>query len=220
MALVMFDLDGTLLDTAGEIAESANRTLDHYQLPRVSVADVRNWIGHGTGWMMRQAWNSVAQAPSDAQWAKVMEVFIHHYFECAGSDSKPYPDVLETLGRLQELGVKRAIITNKECRFTERILERHGLTSNFDLVISGDTYAVKKPNPAVIYNCLDALNMSVGESLFVGDSSIDIATAKAAGVLCWAVPYGYNMGQPIETAAPDRIVPTIKEVPLFFKGLA
>ena len=63
MALVMFDLDGTLLDTAGEIAESANRTLDHYQLPRVSVADVRNWIGHGTGWMMRQAWNSVAQAP-------------------------------------------------------------------------------------------------------------------------------------------------------------
>jgi phosphoglycolate phosphatase len=149
-----------------------------------------------------------------------MEVFIHHYFECAGSDSKPYPDVLESLAHLQELGVKQAIITNKERRFTERILERHGLASNFDLVISGDTYAVKKPDPTVIYNCLNALNVTLGEALFVGDSSIDIATAKAAGVLCWAVPYGYNMGQPIENAAPDRIVPTIKEVPLFFKGLA
>jgi phosphoglycolate phosphatase len=128
--------------------------------------------------------------------------------------------VLDALAQLQDLGVRRAIITNKERRFTERILERHRFTSMFDLVISGDTYAVKKPDPTVIYNCLHALNVGAGESLFVGDSSIDIATAKAAGVICWAVPYGYNMGQPIENSAPDRIVPTIKDVPLFFKGLA
>jgi len=220
MALVMFDLDGTLLDTASEITESANRTLSHYQLPQVSEAQVRDWIGHGTGWMMRQAWNSVAKPPDDAHWAQVMEIFVYHYFECAGSDSRPYPDVLDALAQLQDLGVRRAIITNKERRFTERILERHRFTSMFDLVISGDTYAVKKPDPTVIYNCLHALNVSAGESLFVGDSSIDIATAKAAGVICWAVPYGYNMGQPIENSVPDRIVPTIKDVPLFFKGLA
>jgi phosphoglycolate phosphatase len=86
-------------------------------------------------------------------------------------------------------------------------------------VISGDTYPVKKPDPAVIYNCLSALGMHAGESLFVGDSSIDVATAKAAGVICWAVPYGYNMGESIESAHPDRIISTLEAVPSFFKGM-
>ena len=149
-----------------------------------------------------------------------MSTFIAHYYDCAGTDSQPYPDVLTTLAELKRLGVKRAIVTNKESRFTTRILERHGLADLFDAVISGDTYPVKKPDPTVIYNCIHDLGESSAESLFVGDSSIDIATAKAAGVTCWAVPYGYNMGQPIEKSAPDRIVPTIKDVPNYFKGLA
>lgn len=220
MALVMFDLDGTLLDTAGEIAESTNRTLRDYQKPQVSAQQVRDWIGHGTGWLMRRAWAEVAGEPDAGQWPAVMSTFIQHYFECAGTDSKPYPDVLTTLAELKRLGIKRAIVTNKESRFTARILERHGLIAEFDLVISGDTYPVKKPDPTVIYNCMNDLGQSSAESLFVGDSSIDIATAKAAGVMCWAVPYGYNMGEPIASASPDRIVPTIKDVPNYFKGLA
>lgn len=220
MALVMFDLDGTLLDTAGEIAESTNRTLRDYQKPKVSAQQVRDWIGHGTGWLMRRAWTEVAGEPDAGQWPAVMSTFIRHYFECAGTDSKPYPDVLTTLAELKRLGIKRAIVTNKESRFTARILERHGLTAEFDLVISGDTYPVKKPDPTVIYNCMNDLGQSSAESLFVGDSSIDIATAKAAGVMCWAVPYGYNMGEPIASASPDRIVPTIRDVPNYFKGLA
>lgn len=220
MALVMFDLDGTLLDTAGEIAESTNRTLRDYQKPQVSAQQVRDWIGHGTGWLMRRAWTEVAGEPDAGQWPAVMSTFIQHYFECAGTDSKPYPDVLTTLAELKRLGIKRAIVTNKESRFTARILERHGLTAEFDLVISGDTYPVKKPDPTVIYNCMNDLGQSSADSLFVGDSSIDIATAKAAGVMCWAVPYGYNMGEPIASASPDRIVPTIKDVPNYFKGLA
>lgn len=219
MALVMFDLDGTLFDTAEEITESANRTLRDYRLPQVTVRQVRDWIGHGTGWMMTQAWTSVAGAPDADQWPSVMKAFIGHYFDCAGTTSQPYPDVLEALDALKSLGVKRAIVTNKETRFTQRILEKHAMTDQFDLVISGDTYPVKKPDPAVIYNCMQAFQAVASECLFVGDSHIDVATARAAGVICWAVPYGYNMGQPIASANPDRIVPTIKEVPLFFKGL-
>lgn len=219
MALVMFDLDGTLLDTVGEIADATNRTLADCQLPAVSTDQVRDWIGHGTGWLMRAAWTSVAGDPDADQWARVMKRFVGHYFDCAGSDSRPYPGVRNALAELQRLGIKRAVVTNKETRFTERILERHGLTECFDLVISGDTYPVKKPDPTVIYNCLAAFGMHAGEALFVGDSSIDVATAKAAGVVCWAVPYGYNMGEPIQAAEPDRIIATCEDVPSFFKGM-
>ncbi|MBU3724469.1 MAG: HAD-IA family hydrolase [Burkholderiaceae bacterium] len=215
----MFDLDGTLFDTAAEIAESANRTLRDYGLPEVGVAQVRDWIGHGTGWMMTQAWTSVTGRPDPALWPEVMEKFIGHYFDCAGTSSRPYPDVPEALEALKRLGVKRAIVTNKETRFTQRILQQHAMADHFDLVISGDTYSVKKPDPTVIYNCMQAFSVSAGECLFVGDSHIDVATARAAGVMCWVVPYGYNMGQPIASANPDRIVPTMKEVPLYFKGL-
>jgi phosphoglycolate phosphatase len=127
--------------------------------------------------------------------------------------------VMRALEQLRSLGVKRAVVTNKETRFTQRILERHGLQSMFDLVVCGDTFPVKKPDPTVIYNCLDALHCVAGESLFVGDSSIDVATAKAAGVVCWVVPYGYNMGEPIERSEPDLVISDLSLVPQFFKGL-
>lgn len=220
MSLAMFDLDGTLLDTAVEIAEATNRTLKDFGEPGVSDEDVRSWIGYGTGWLMRQAWSKVAGAPREEIWPKVMSRFVEHYYDTSGTSSKPYPYVLEMLGKLVDVGVKRAIVTNKETRFTARILHKHGLEKTFDMVVCGDTLPVKKPDPAMIQVVIDSLGQSVGQCLFVGDSEIDVRTAKAAGVTCWAVPYGYNMGQPIEDAQPDLVVPTVKSVPDFFKGFA
>ena len=218
MALVMYDLDGTLLDTASEIAEATNLTLKEFNLPPVSQSQVRDWIGHGTGWLMKRAWEE--QKGSDkANWDEVMARFIHHYEATAGTTSVPFPFVLETLRKARDYGLKQAVVTNKETRFTNRILEKHGLTNLLDMVVCGDSLSVKKPNPAVIQYCLDTLGVAQGEALFVGDSSIDMATAKAAGVLCWAVPYGYNFGRPIEETLPDRIVPDIREVPNFFRHL-
>ena len=222
MALVMYDLDGTLLDTADEIAQAVNLTLNEFGLESVSVDQVRNWIGHGTGWLMKRAWEEQkgsADAVSDADWDKVMKRFVHHYEATAGTTSIPFPHVLETLRKARDYGVKQAVVTNKERRFADRILEKHGLTDQFDLVICGDSLSVKKPNPAVITHCLNTLGATQGESLFIGDSEIDVSTAKAAGVMCWAVPYGYNLGRPISEAMPDRIVPDIREVPNFFRHL-
>jgi phosphoglycolate phosphatase len=226
MALVMYDLDGTLLDTADEIAQAVNLTLNEFGLKSVSVDQVRNWIGHGTGWLMKRAWeeqkdsaDSAIDSLSDADWDKVMQRFVHHYESTAGTTSTPFPFVLETLRKARDYGVKQAVVTNKERRFADRILEKHGLTDQFDMVICGDSLSVKKPNPAVITHCLNTLGATQGESLFIGDSEIDISTAKAAGVLCWAVPYGYNLGRPIADAMPDRIVPDIREVPNFFRHL-
>jgi phosphoglycolate phosphatase len=216
MALVMYDLDGTLIDTATEIAHAVNLTLEEFSHDTVSEDAVRRWIGHGTGWLMQQAWEATA-GPTTAGWHTVMERFIHYYEATAGTASTLFPQVRETLQKVRELGVKQAVVTNKEGRFTARVLEAHGLSAAFDLIISGDTLSVKKPNPDVIHHCLATLQETASASLFVGDSEIDVATAKAAGVLCWAVPYGYNHGRPITDANPDRVVPDIGGVPNFFR---
>lgn len=218
MAVVMYDLDGTLLDTAAEITQAVNLTLQEFGHEDVSEAQVRDWIGHGTGWLMQTAWQQTP-GPRDVPWDEVMARFVVHYEATAGTRSRVFPHVLETLRRARDYGVKQAIVTNKETRFTERVLERHGLREAFDMIICGDSLPVKKPDPGVIAHCLAAFGVTSGEALFIGDSAIDVSTAKAAGVVCWAVPYGYNLGKPIEEAMPDRIVPDIRDVPSFFRQL-
>jgi phosphoglycolate phosphatase len=149
-----------------------------------------------------------------------MSRFIHHYFETAGTQSHPYPHVMETLRKLNALGVQCAILTNKEGRFTERVISAHGLDQGqFSRVISGDTLPTKKPHPGGIHHLMAELGETAGTTLFVGDSEIDVATAKAAGVMCWAVPYGYNHGRPISQADPDRIVDDIRPVATYFTAL-
>jgi len=214
--LVVFDLDGTLIDTATEIAEAVNRTLAEYAAGSVPESDVRRWIGHGTGWLMKQAWAKQVGESEDTDWSQVMARFIVHYHDTAGTMSSPYPFVGETLAELQRMGVARAILTNKESRFTQRVLEAHRLTECFDLVVSGDSLPTKKPDPSGLLHCIDSLGAAVGSCLFVGDSEIDVDTAKAAGVVCWAVPYGYNHGRPIALANPDRLVDDIRPVPQYF----
>lgn len=217
--LIIFDLDGTLIETAGEIGLAVNRTLEDFKLDPVSDSDVRRWIGHGTGWLMKQAWLDRGEDPEmDADlWEEVMARFVHHYYETAGTLSHPYPHVLETLKKLGEMGVKRAILTNKEGRFTDRVLSAHGLgASLLDAVVSGDTLPVKKPDPSGIRHLLTQFNSSAEDALFVGDSETDIKTARAAKLICWAVPYGYNHGRPIADEQPDRVVDDVRPVLEYF----
>lgn len=218
MALVMYDLDGTLLDTANEITRAVNLTLLDFDCRGVDEVDVRRWIGHGTGWLMQQAWVA-ASGNKNVSWDDVMDRFIFHYQATAGTSSIPFPKVIETLEKVKAIGVKQAIVTNKETRFTNRVLAAHQLEKYFDMIICGDTLAMKKPHPGVIEHCLSVLNTSAGHSLFIGDSEIDVATAKLAGVVCWAVPYGYNHGRPIALANPDLVVPDISNVPNYFRGI-
>jgi phosphoglycolate phosphatase len=102
--------------------------------------------------------------------------------------------------------VKLAVVTNKEGRYTQTVLDAHGLMPLLDAVVSGDTLPTKKPDPAGIRWCLEKFGVAPASALFVGDSSIDVATARNAGVAVWALPYGYNMGQAIEACQPDRVI--------------
>ena len=120
---------------------------------------------------------------------------------------------------LKKQGVKQAVVTNKEEPYTSRILAQHNMQNFFDLVISGNSLPFKKPNAQVIEHCLKVLGEVKETSLFVGDSAIDIATAKNANVTCWVVPYGYNAGRDIREENPDKLIGNLGEAAHFFKNL-
>jgi phosphoglycolate phosphatase len=207
--LVMYDLDGTLLDTASEIAAAVNQTLTEFGAETVEEWRVRAWIGYGAAKLIEEAWRTMKPG---AHLDDVMASFGRHYRETVGKTSQPFPYVMETLQKVKALGIKQAVITNKESSFTQRVLEKHRMTDLFDLVISGDTLPVRKPDPAVIQHCLQTLQQTAECSLFVGDSDIDVVTAKAAGVVCWAVPYGYNSDRDIRQAGADRLIDDLRAV--------
>ena len=209
--LVMFDLDGTLIATAPEIFDAVNDTLSACALAPVSLQQVNDWIGHGTRSLLIQALAysggvSVDSVRSSANLGTVAAAFDGHYQRRCGTRSHLYPQVRETLTALKARGVKLAVVTNKEARYTRTVLDAHQLTPLLHQVVSGDTLPTKKPDPAGIHLCLAQFGIVPARALFVGDSSIDVATARNAGVAVWALPYGYNMGQPIEACAPDRVI--------------
>ncbi|MDD0839117.1 phosphoglycolate phosphatase [Curvibacter sp. HBC61] len=211
MDLVMFDLDGTLVATAGEISDAVNDTLARFHLPAVPQAQVERWIGHGTRELLLQALASAGQTRvevvrASSTLALIAAEFDRHYQRRSGTLSQLYPQVRETLTALRERGVKLAVVTNKESRYTATVLDAHGLTPLFDCVVSGDTLPTKKPDPAGIRSCLARFQVPPERALFVGDSSIDVATARNAGVRVWALPCGYNLGEPITACAPDRVI--------------
>ncbi|MBK9346696.1 MAG: HAD-IA family hydrolase [Burkholderiales bacterium] len=207
----MFDLDGTLIETAPEIMDAVNDTLRHFELAQVTQQQVNDWIGHGTRELLISALAYVQHKPieavrTDGLLPAYLAEFDVHYQQRCGTRSHLYPQVRETLTALFERGVKLAVVTNKEGRYTSTVLNAHNLMPLLHRVVSGDTLPVKKPNPAGIQSCMEQFGVAPERALFVGDSSIDVATARNAGIAVWALPYGYNMGQPIEACAPDRVI--------------
>jgi phosphoglycolate phosphatase len=214
---VLFDLDGTLIETAPEIADAVNDTLAHLGQPCVGQARVDGWIGHGTRELLISALAhvrgcAVADVRCSPDLPDILAVFARHYEKRCGTRSRLYPGVRETLQRLRAQGCRLAVVTNKEGRYTNIVLQAHNLLPLFDRVISGDSLASKKPDPAGVLHCLREFGVRPEQALFVGDSSIDAATARNAGVAVWLLPYGYNMGQTVEDCQPDRVIASVQEL--------
>ena len=209
--LILFDLDGTLVETAPEIMDAVNDTLARFEMPPVSQQQVNDWIGHGTLALLVQAVADRSGTPVEEVRAsdllrQMVPIYDGFYQLRCGTRSHLYPYVREVLNTLRAQGVKLAVVTNKEGRYTKVVMDVHELAPLFDAVVSGDTFPAKKPNPAGVAHCLAQFGVAPERTLFVGDSSIDAATARNAGVPVWLLPYGYNMGQPIEACAPDRVI--------------
>jgi len=212
--LFMFDLDGTLVDTAGEIADTVNDVLRELRLPAVSEAQVRGWIGQGSRELLvRACAHAAGRSETELRVSDTLEPLLQMYTRFherrCGTRSQVYPQVEATLSALQRRDLALAIVSNREHRFAEAVLRSHGLSRYFDPVVAGDTLPVRKPDPRVIEHCLQRHRVPPQRALMVGDSAVDVAAARNAGVRCWMVPYGYNGGRPIEAAAPDRIIPDL-----------
>ena len=214
--LICFDLDGTLVDTADEIAEAANRALQSHGIARRPTAEIVLLIGAGLHELMRKLLaQCVAERPALAQTVQlgaVLKTLDEHYAATVGTVALPYAGCEEALGVLQRAGLKLACVTNKEFRHAQRVLEVTRLDGYFDLLIGGDSLPEKKPHASVLQHVAHSLGVSLARTAHLGDSATDVAAARNAGVAAWAVPYGYNAGLPIEQAKPDRVFDSLPAV--------
>lgn len=202
---VTFDLDGTLLDTVADLHEACRRTLAELGEPPRSLAEVHSFVGKGLAVLVERCLTHAG--PPDAERLHAgIEVFKRHYAQTNGRFTRAYPGVREGLAAWRQAGLRLGLVTNKPGMFTEALLERMAMADFFDVVVSGDTTAHKKPHPEPILHACAVLGTRPEENLHIGDSKNDIEAARAAGCPVYCVPYGYNEGQPVDSADCDALV--------------
>ena len=202
---VLFDLDGTLLDTIGDLAEAANRMLAELGRPVRTQDEIHSFVGKGIPNLVRRCLTENAQASEDEIEAAVA-VFRRHYHMVNGVSTRIYPGVLETISVLRARSIKLAVVTNKAEAFTLPLLDRMGMAGHFDTVVSGDTLPVKKPDPAVLHLACERLGVSARDALMIGDSANDALAAQGAGMPVLLVTYGYSEGRPVDTIECDGLL--------------
>ncbi len=209
---IVIDLDGTLLHTAPELAESANRMLRDMGRPAVSQDLLMSYIGNGIHWLVKRALTGDMHAEPDAAlFDKALPIFEQHYTALL-LESKPFPNVVAGLDALKAAGYRLGCITNKVERYTTPLLKGVGLAPYFDIVLAGDTLPEKKPHPLPLLHAAKFFGIAVEQLLLVGDSLSDAQAARAAGCPIICVPYGYNHGEPVETLNVDAVIPDLAAV--------
>ena len=191
---VTFDLDGTLLDTIADLAEGCRLMLDEIGAPARSQAEVHSFVGKGMAVLVERCLTHGTPPTAEALHAAI-ESFKRHYTEVNGRFTQIYPGVQEGLAAWKASGLKMGVVTNKPGMFTEALLERMGMTDYFDVIVSGDTTAHKKPHPEPILHACRLFGVRPDRNLHIGDSENDILSARAAGCPTFCVPYGYNEGK-------------------------
>ena len=211
--LVMFDLDGTLIDSVPDLAAATDQMLVQLGRPPAGMAKVRNWVGNGAPILVRRALADDFEhgAISAEQEAEALAIFMQVY-GTGESLTKLYPGTLDTLVTLQKLGIKLGLVTNKPEKFLPQLLAETKLDGFFEWIVGGDTLPQKKPDPAGLLWVMQQAGLTAEKCLFVGDSRNDVQAAHAAGVACIAVTYGYNYGEPISADRPALIVDDLREL--------
>ena len=203
---IVFDLDGTLAETAPDIMATLNVILQQEGLAALPLEKARVLVGAGAKALIERGFNvsGVALAPErlEALFAEFLEIYAGRVVE----KSHLYEGVVTALDRLSARGMKLAVCTNKPIRHTMLILNAFGITGKFSAIAGRDTFPVFKPDPRHLTLTIDAAGGAIGRAIMVGDSKTDITTAKAANVPVIAVPFGYT-DVPIETLNPDIVIP-------------
>jgi phosphoglycolate phosphatase len=193
--LVVFDLDGTLIDSAPDMHRAVNLMLDDLGCAPLTLPDIRSMVGDGASALIARA--LAARQCVSADPAKALSDFLAHYEADPTNVTRTFAGVAETLERLRSIGLTLAVCTNKPSRLTGMILERLGIDHYFARVVAGDSMPFRKPDPRALMEVVDGFGTAKEATLMVGDSEVDAATAHAASVPFALMTYGYHRG-PIE----------------------
>jgi phosphoglycolate phosphatase len=209
---VIFDLDGTMIDSVPDIHLALNRMKADFSLQEIDVDQVRRIVGRGSENLVRSALLFDTDPESvEKMLARAMLSFYRHYQETNGSYGSIYPGVIEGLKRMQAAKLRLACVTNKPVIFTEPLLAKTGLYSFFELIYSANSLPKRKPDPFPMQMACKVFGIKTSQALVIGDSINDAQAARAAGCLLFVVPYGYNHGEPVENIDSDAIVDDIEE---------
>ena len=208
----MIDLDGTLLHTAPQIAAAANEMLKALDFAPLHLELVESFIGEGAPMLVKRCLTAtLGAAPQATLFEHAEQLFFEHYANCA-HESKPYAGVQDGLQAISDAGFRLACVTNKPEKFTLPLLKSSGLHDFFELVVSGDTLAKKKPDPIQLQHICAKFDVLTAQAVLVGDSATDIAAAHAAGSFIVTVPYGYNQGKMLDATKVDATIDDLTEL--------
>jgi len=218
MLTIVFDLDGTLIDTAPDLIETLNFILIEHGLPAVPYDTARPLIGGGARGMIERALIVDRGSASPADVDRLYAPFIAYYAEHIADRSRPFPQLEPTLDKLAAAGHRLAVCTNKLEWLSKRLLEMLGLSGRFAAICGQDTFGMQKPDPRVFWQTVVRAGGEPAEAVMVGDSVTDIRTARAAGAPIIAVDFGYS-DVPIRSLGPDRVIASYAELTAAIEAL-
>jgi phosphoglycolate phosphatase len=207
---VIVDLDGTMVDTAGDFQVAINRMRAEFDLQPLPVETITDFVGKGSEHLVRGVLSLDWEAQQVLErFDAAMTSYQRHYLDINGDHSLVYPGVQEGLQALKEKGLRLACVTNKPIAFTEPLLDKKGLRRFFEIVYGGDSLPRKKPDPVALLQVCTDFALKPDQVVAIGDSINDAQAARAAGCLVLHVPYGYNHGHAIQEVDSDGIVETL-----------
>lgn len=210
---LVFDLDGTLVDTAPDLIAATNHTLASLGRPHADSAALRNAVSHGALAMIRTGIGDDARDWPEEQLYPLLTTFLAHYEDNIAANSRPFDGLIETLDALDDAGYRLAVCTNKQERLARRLLDELGLSARFAVIAGRDTFPVYKPDPGHLTMTVEKAGGQIAHAVMIGDSGVDVATAKNAGVPVVAVSFGYS-DPPVATFAPDALIDHYDALPL------
>jgi phosphoglycolate phosphatase len=213
--LLIFDLDGTLIDSALDLGLSINLMLKKFHKEPFDEEQIHHWVGNGALMLVQRSLSASREIdptldPTIVE--EALECFLDIYQENLARATVPYEGVIDTLQQLKQRGYTLALVTNKPYRFVDPLLERLGLDNLFEMILGGDSLSKKKPDPMPLLHVANAFETLPSQTLMVGDSKNDILASHRANMECVGVTYGYNYGEDIDTYNPTVTIDSFSEL--------
>jgi phosphoglycolate phosphatase len=211
-AVIAFDLDGTLVDTAPDLLGTLNVLLAEESLPLLPLAEARPFIGRGARWLIQRGFEAAGAHLHPAKAASLFDRFIPHYLAHIADESRPFPGLESALDTLAAAGARLSVCTNKPTGLSMALLETLGLAHRFAAIVGADSVAAMKPDPRHLAAAVEAAGGTLARAILVGDSATDATTARAANAGLILVDFGYT-DVPAAELAPDALISHFDELP-------